>query len=115
MGFISNEGGMQGYELDISGNNTTATWLISNEGVEFDSGTTGKMSWVASNNELGFELFGSSFYNDLVFIGYRSGESNPYDIINASLEGNPIPIPSTIWLFTSFLIGLAGIRRKLRK
>ena len=64
-------------------------------------------------SEIIFDLFGSSYYDDLVFTGFRSGNANPYDIANARLEGSPIvPIPSAIWLLGFGVIGLAGLRRK---
>ncbi len=35
--------------------------------------------------------------------------------IGALIEKSPVPIPAAIWLFTSGLIGLVGIRRRLNK
>lgn len=107
---------MYGYDLDISGNNSSSTWSIFNASVTVDSGTTGPMFWDSITSEIVFDLFDSLYYDGLVFTGYRMGNSNPYDIVNARLEGNPIiPIPSAIWLFCSGLIGVVGFRKKINK
>ena len=114
--FTSNEAGMCGYDLDISGNNSFSTWSIFNVGVTVDSGTTGPISWDSVTSKIIFELFDSRYYDDLVFTGYRCGNSNPYYIVNAGLEGDPlIPIPPAIWLFCSGLIGVVGFRKKMKK
>jgi len=114
--YISDEGGMYGFGLDILGNRTYSEWSISNEeDILIDSGTTGPMSFDPSTNEIGFDLFDSYYYNDLMFTGEISGNSNPYDIINGHLESTPIPEPSTILLVCSGIIGLAGFRNRFRK
>ena len=35
--------------------------------------------------------------------------------VTGTLAGNPVPIPPAIWLLGSGLLGLAAVRRKLRK
>ena len=88
---------MHEYGLDISGNNTSSTWSIFNAGGTVDSGTTGPISLDPVTNEIIFKLFDSLYYDDLVFKGYRSGNGNPCDIVNAGLEGDHIiPTPFAI-------------------
>ena len=64
--------------------------------------------------------------SDIIYLKDNNG-GDPIDLIDTgkfaatlSLDENslsfaPVPIPGAIWLFCSGLIGLAGLRRKIRK
>ncbi len=42
-----------------------------------------------------------------------SGNDYQHDLA-FQLNGSPVPIPAAVWLLGSGLIGLAGVRRKIR-
>ena len=48
------------------------------------------------------------FYADSDSYGYFGAD-------NIEVTGNPVPVPAAVWLLGSGLIGLAGVRRKLKK
>jgi|GEM_PF-3452045 len=46
-------------------------------------------------------------------VGLVSESETTFD--NFSLTGNPVPIPGAVWLLGSGLVGLVGLRKKLKK
>jgi hypothetical protein len=37
------------------------------------------------------------------------------DYAELEIHGTPVPVPAAVWLFSSGLVGLVGLRRKLKK
>jgi hypothetical protein len=61
-------------------------------------------------------LGGNPTYAKLTFTsdyGNNSGMNTP-EYLYTTLETTPVPIPGAVWLLGSGLLGLAGLRRKLR-
>lgn len=63
-----------------------------------------------------FVITGSDIYNSNGFEGFTLGDLNGQDGWTAtSGSGEPVPVPATMLLLGSGMIGLAGVRRRVRK
>ena len=60
-------------------------------------------------------VLGDPTYAKLIFSSdYQSTGTNTAEYLYTTLETSPVPIPGAVWLLGSGLLGLAGIRRKVR-
>ena len=80
--------------------NTTGMVLRSSEGI-LPSGTRNIAIHLEMQKENSGPYYSPTYYND----GYAD---------NLSLTLAPVPIPRTVWLLCSGLIGLIGVKRKFR-
>ncbi len=104
----------------FSGDNNPLTDVISNA---WDDESNSFYSVVSAGNlvtitfpDLTAHLGGDPTYAKLTFTsdyGSHSGWNTP-EYLYTTLETTPVPIPGAVWLLGSGLLGLAGIRRKLR-
>ncbi len=72
------------------------------------------LTWDSQNGILTYDLaaFGISAENG-VFVAYAPYCAN--DLIGGYASANPVPIPATVWLFASGLLGLVTMRRRTGK
>jgi hypothetical protein len=111
-----NEDGVYAVWLETVRNNFCSGWSIfSEKDNTIDIRATGPMLWNPAIYETGFELLDSNVYDDLMFTGYTSGDSNPHDTIKSRLEVFRIPEPATIVLVGFGFVVLIKFRRKFRK
>ena len=104
----------------FGGDNNPLTDVISNA---WDDESNSFYSVVSAGNlvtitfpDLTAHLGGDPTYAKLTFTsdyGSHSGWNTP-EYLYTTLETTPVPIPGAVWLLGSGLLGLAGIRRKLR-
>jgi hypothetical protein len=87
-------------------------------------------SWTWDNTNLVFSAIGFDTKCDAILNFFGIGTETPFnyatftlgwnfsgsDIVPVSvdLRNTPVPIPATMWIFGAGLVGLVGIRRKLR-
>ena len=70
------------------------------------------------NLALSFDTFAMALMDNDFFIGIhvkRFNEANPDELVDGSesfITPNPIPIPATLWLFGTALIGFIGFARR---
>ena len=97
--------------VDNSTIGSAATWLMDAQGVTkhfdfsisgltLDAGQTLTLVWFSDYSPSGNKNINFGIDN------FKLGDNN-------SLDGAPVPIPGTVWLVGSGLLGLLGIRRKI--
>lgn len=86
-------------------------WPVSREWTSWvdEDYTNEAASWDITDFLEGASSFkvGFWFYADSDSYGYFGAD-------NIKVTGNPVPVPAAVWLLGSGLIGLAGVRRKLK-
>ncbi|SLM31158.1 exported hypothetical protein [Desulfamplus magnetovallimortis] len=95
-----------------SGDGQAARFTVGNNGSFW-------LKFVGGNNaEKDLNAWNISDQNAPYWFAFNNGSwsngSDPYGCV-AVIKGSAVPVPAAVWLFGSGILGLAGIRRKLKK
>jgi len=91
------------------------TWVAPGQTVLLSLDLTTAVSLLGSNGGVAGHTIVSSELAYISSLGFNIGTNyGDGDYFGDDLAGKVVPIPGAVWLFGSGLIGLVGIRRKLR-
>ena len=100
-------------ELDIFGQNFTGADAANPSTLSFSSNDPSQLVYTVDSgiNQVGIDSF--SFVGGLTADGFGFGEgSKPLKVYISTVNTSVVPVPASVWLFASGLLGLVGMQRR---